>query len=322
MKPVELSRCPGGRRSLVILFLAALSGVGPAGGHTLVDNPPGNPSAAAAPVAVEIHFLDDSVMKLIVLEERMELRTSYGRLLIPLADVRRIEVGWRIPADVADRIASAIADLGNSDFKRRRAATDLLRSLGEKAYPAVQQAAKGTDPEVIRRAEQLLAKFRDSIPEERRRIRDRDVIITADSKFCGRIANPTLRVKTFQFGEQKLKLTDLRGLRSSKETDPESEVATLPNPGTLAGMQNQVGKTFVIRVTGALPGNGGVWGTDVYTLDSSLAVAAVHAGLLRPGQAGVVRVTILGPVPGFQGSSRNGITSSGYGPYAGYRVHR
>ena len=37
-----------------------------------------------------------------------------------------------------------------------------------------------------------------------------------------------------------------------------------------------IGKTYIFRVTGV--GQGLLWGTGVYTLDSTLAVAAVHAG--------------------------------------------
>ena len=66
----------------------------------------------------------------------------------------------------------------------------------------------------------------------------------------------------------------------------------------------------------------GVWGTDIYTMDSTLAQAAVHAGVLRPGQSGLVRVTILGPQPGFQGTLRNGVSSHDYGAWAGFRIEQ
>jgi len=78
---------------------------------------------------------------------------------------------------------------------------------------------------------------------------------------------------------------------------------------------------FFFRVTGAAEGS--LWGTDTYTLDSSLAVAAVHSGAVRPGQTGVVKVTILGPQPAFQGTVQSGVTSQDYGHYDGsYRVKR
>jgi hypothetical protein len=60
-----------------------------------------------------------------------------------------------------------------------------------------------------------------------------------------------------------------------------------------------------------------VWGTDVYTSDSRLAIAAVHAGVLKEGETGVVRVMLMDPPPAFAGSSRHGITTSAYGQYQG-----
>ena len=67
---------------------------------------------------------------------------------------------------------------------------------------------------------------------------------------------------------------------------------------------------------------GALWGTDIYTLDSSLSVAAVHMGVLKPGQTGYVRVTILGPTANFSGSTRNGLSSSNFQNYPGaYKVH-
>ena len=80
------------------------------------------------------------------------------------------------------------------------------------------------------------------------------------------------------------------------------------------------GKEFVFRVLGDT--NGGVYGTDVYTLDSSLPSAAVHAGVAKQGETVTVRVRILGPVPQFVSTTRNGITSSAYGQYAGFEFVR
>ncbi len=98
-------------------------------------------------------------------------------------------------------------------------------------------------------------------------------------------------------------------------TEPDTSGPPLPNPGTLQAYQTHVGKTFKFALTGA-PG-GSVWGTDAYTLDSSLASAAVHAGVLQVGKTGNVRVRILPPRAGFVGSSRNGIESASFNFYPG-----
>jgi hypothetical protein len=78
----------------------------------------------------------------------------------------------------------------------------------------------------------------------------------------------------------------------------------------LSGVTAEAGQTFVFRMTGSTQGS--VWGTDVYTDDSSLAAAAVHAGVLRPGETGTVMVTVLPGYLSYAPSTRYGVASSAY----------
>jgi hypothetical protein len=92
----------------------------------------------------------------------------------------------------------------------------------------------------------------------------------------------------------------------------------MPDPGSPGQLRGQNGKSFVFEVTGR---NGGGWGTDVYTDDTSIASAAVHAGLLQVGQKGAIKVTILPGQQAYTGSTRNGVTMGDWGPYGGsYKV--
>jgi hypothetical protein len=86
-----------------------------------------------------------------------------------------------------------------------------------------------------------------------------------------------------------------------------------PDPGAAAGLPHQDGQVTKVRVTGSATGP--VWGTDVYTADSSLAAAAVHAGVLRPGETGIVRVRMVPGLSAYPGSTRNGVTSGAWGSY-------
>lgn len=86
--------------------------------------------------------------------------------------------------------------------------------------------------------------------------------------------------------------------------------ATIPDPGTFATYAANIGKVYAVETTGAAFGF--IWGTDVYTGDSTLAVAAVHAGALKVGEKGVVKVTIVPSPPMHTGSTRNGITSQNW----------
>jgi len=60
---------------------------------------------------------------------------------------------------------------------------------------------------------------------------------------------------------------------------------------------------------------GAVWGTDIYTDDSGLCRAAVHAGAI-PSTGGLVTVIRTAGRQLYPGSSRNGIRSSDYGAYS------
>lgn len=86
-------------------------------------------------------------------------------------------------------------------------------------------------------------------------------------------------------------------------------------PSNLVGYRNRVGQTFEFAVTGAA--SGAVWGTDVYTDDSTVARAAVHAGVVAVGETKNVAVTILGGQGAYPASTRNGVSSASWGTWPG-----
>ena len=90
-------------------------------------------------------------------------------------------------------------------------------------------------------------------------------------------------------------------------------------PATMIDLCDPVGATFYFRVSGAAQGS--LWGTDIYTGDSTLAVAAVHAGLVKVDETAIVKVTVVAPLQKYQGSVRNGVTSHDFGRYGtAYRL--
>jgi LCCL domain-containing protein len=60
-----------------------------------------------------------------------------------------------------------------------------------------------------------------------------------------------------------------------------------------------------------------VWGTDVYTDDSSVCTAAVHAGLITLDQGGIVVIEIRRGQDAYVGTTRNGVRTSGYEQWDG-----
>ncbi len=62
---------------------------------------------------------------------------------------------------------------------------------------------------------------------------------------------------------------------------------------------------------------GPIWGTDIYTNDSSIGTAAVHAGLITFNAGGKVTIELVEGKPSYEGSSRNAVTSNSYGNWGG-----
>ena len=74
------------------------------------------------------------------------------------------------------------------------------------------------------------------------------------------------------------------------------------------------GQTFTLACS---PGGNEhpVWGSDIYTADSSICTAAVHAGLITFQQGGSVTIELRPGQPLYGCSDRNGVTSSPYRSY-------
>jgi hypothetical protein len=267
---------------------------------------------------VEILFTDGSNLRLHLADEPLELVTPHGTLKIPAEDVLRIEFAQRLSEEAQQQIDELMAQLRNEDEAMRAVAAEGLLLFGDKAYPALVRAAKSGDPAIATYAAEVLAQLRLQAGGADPPAREDDLVQTPDTKISGRITNPTIKLETIQFGELAMNLADARSLRHQSyipaEKEPTSE-ETLPDPGNLKAYEGRHNESFSFMVTAAVGGS--VWGTDVYTTDTRLSTAAIHAGVLKQGETGIVRVKILPGQPSYAGSSRNGITSSAYGNYGG-----
>ena len=83
-------------------------------------------------------------------------------------------------------------------------------------------------------------------------------------------------------------------------------------PGSIVSFET--GKTYKFKCpSGGKETN--VWGTDIYTLDSSICNAAVHAGKLASESGGSVTIELRPGESSYKGSTRNGIKTNDYGQY-------
>ena len=82
-------------------------------------------------------------------------------------------------------------------------------------------------------------------------------------------------------------------------------------------LRGRNGQRFTHACPAGGPSSGRLWGTDVYTDDSSICTAAVHAGLINIAAGGTVTIEIRPGASSYKASTRNGVASKSYGAYAG-----
>jgi len=96
-----------------------------------------------------------------------------------------------------------------------------------------------------------------------------------------------------------------------READDQTPVMWNTSPAIVTF---EVGKTYKFKCPAGGKENY-VWGSDVYTADSSICTAAVHAGLITFERGGTVTIELRPGQSSYQGTSRNGVKSNQYGPY-------
>ena len=188
---------------------------------------------------------------------------------------------------------------------------------------ALLEEAERTVSGVRRNSEQALAGIRDIAEREiaaiRLRLNGEEAAVQRDAS---RELSPLLRdlfarLKALQANYAQTGMIDeALAIRARLRTLRSDLFGVRSDPGSMSDFSSSdVGKSFLFELVGTNEGN--VWGTDSYTGDSRVAVAAVHSGSLRVGERGLVRVTIVdGSERVFDGSERHGIRSMDYGNYS------
>jgi hypothetical protein len=105
------------------------------------------------------------------------------------------------------------------------------------------------------------------------------------------------------------------GSNSTAPNDEADEITPIAWTTAAVGFKDDVGLTYKFQC----PEEGtpsSVWGSDIYTADSSICTAAVHAGLITLKGGGVVTIEFR-PGRSIYGSTvRNGITTNTFGVYS------
>jgi len=108
------------------------------------------------------------------------------------------------------QIAKSVKQLASEVYKERDCASKDLVRAGHFALPSLQRASKSSDSEVAYRAASLIKQISERTSPELLKLREEDVIHTAEFPIIGKITSHTLKAHSPHFGEVSLKLGELR----------------------------------------------------------------------------------------------------------------
>jgi len=173
-------------------------------------------NALALNPEAEVLFANGSIVRMVVIQENLEVATKYGKLTIPIKDVRRVDFGVHLSGEVESKLDAALKKLNSPQYKLREAAVHDLVDIGELAYPTLTAvAAKSSGPEMTQRIAQAIQRIKAKVPENKLRLREDDIITTPTFTIIGKIVNPTLKAKAEYFGDLNLCISSLRTIRWS-----------------------------------------------------------------------------------------------------------
>ncbi len=175
---------------------------------------PTEPKKVEDPALVEVRLADGSAVRMTLIQTHVDVTTRYGKLSVPVGEIKRIDFGFRYPEGAQDKIEAAVGKLGSPRFPEREAATAELYGYKELSLPALKRALKSPDAEVVKRADEIIKKFEEKLPAERLKIGENDLIHTNEFTIAGRIESSVLRARSPYFGEVQVQLAEARNLRA------------------------------------------------------------------------------------------------------------
>jgi hypothetical protein len=107
-----------------------------------------------------------------------------------------------------------------------------------------------------------------------------------------------------------------RAAADAEDRPPAGVTAARPDTSAVS-LRGQSGLRFTFRCQAGQPLSESVWGTDVYSDDSKICSAAVHAGVMTSSAGGTVTIEIRDGVQSGSGSPRNGVESGSFWNAAG-----
>lgn len=246
------------------------------------------PTASTRPASdvIKIHLMDGSVVAGRLGTPALEIETRYGRLKVPLEEIRSFTPGIESHPDFAARIAALINDLGADGYPEREKATAGLQKLGPEIRGELDRALKSADGEKQTRLQKLIEEFDSQRTEDDEPVNQwvrYDTVVTGEFTIAGRILTRSFEVIS-AYGSLNVKLDDVRTVKRDAGV-PDDIRKTVTVAGALISRRGEEsshiklakGDTVTITASGSITLS--PWGGNA----SSGPDGAANYGTVQPG---------------------------------------
>ncbi len=192
------------------------------------------------------HLGDGSLVNILLLDEKLKLKTKYGVLDIPFTDVLQIDFGLHYPEGLSKKITDSIRLLSSSAYREREDAMRQLLEAEHFAYPMVSVASKSNDLEFAQRVDKVLSRIKEKCSAELLSRKECDVVQTIGDTATGRLLGDGFRIYSKHFGERNLHFSEFRSIIFMGEANGQEVVMDAKEHGTI---DKWVKTNFIVRKT-------------------------------------------------------------------------
>ncbi len=229
------------------------------------------PNRAAAeplgPKFIKLHLLDGNIISGDLSVAEIEVKTEFGKLIIPIEKVRSFSPGLDSYPQLAAEIHEKIAGLGSDDYKTREQAHKDLAAMGIRVRSELEKHANDENAEIKRHVGEILKELEEQAEDQEdsdeASAADRpwirlDTVVTSDFTVVGKVSPSEFTVQS-KYGPLTVALADVRsGERPSGEKESLRKNLTVSGQNLAqrefknSGIKVQAGDKISVRADGSI----------------------------------------------------------------------
>jgi len=200
-----------------LLFSAALRGE-----ETKPAGEPATPKTESGetvdPEVIKLYLMDGSVVTGKLSIKDLEVETQFGKLTVPVTEVRSFTPGLASHPDLGKRVFDLIDKLGSTDFDEREQSQKELVKLGNSVRKELEKHLQDADNERRMRVKNILAELeeeKDDDESDAANVADKgpliqhDTVETSQFTVVGKIVSRSFTVASL-YGPLNVKLADIK----------------------------------------------------------------------------------------------------------------